>query len=85
MSGEWRFHGSDRAIAFFSTLTRKQRERLLATLRTLADYPVIQTDDVPLRDVSGRRHWQRFCEGFIIEFWLDHAVKEVRVVDVRMY
>jgi hypothetical protein len=33
-------------------------------------------------DSKGRPHLLRFSGGYAIIFWMDHAEKEVRVIDV---
>lgn len=70
------------AFDFLRQLRRDDREHVLGLLRRLGGDP-FQSGDFSERDLSGRR-----LEGVIIHrcavmFWADHAVKEVKVTDIR--
>ena len=82
MSAGWEFHASERVARFLAGLTVREEAQLLRIFDRMARHPQLQPDDQPRIDAKGRRAWLRLTDGFAIIFWIDHAQKEVRVIDV---
>jgi hypothetical protein len=60
---------------------RRQRE-ILSLARKLAAHPLIRSD-YHLKDESGREIEHLMIEGYVFAYWLDHAVREIRVTDIE--
>ena len=72
----------EEAVAFWSALDRSDRERLLWALKRLAAAPH-QSPDFSEADGQGRP-LSGFIEGaFALIVYVDDAVGEVRVIDLR--
>lgn len=80
-SGDWRFLISDEAVEFFTARRADERRRILKLIGSLCANPSIRPE-FSLPDEAGREISFVTREGFQIGFWLDHFVKEVRVVDL---
>jgi hypothetical protein len=69
------------AIEFFLTLTKRNQRKVLDRARELAGDPFLvpdfQSEDATRRVIS---HFM--VDGFLFDFWLDHAVKQVIVTDI---
>jgi len=70
------------AVEFFIGLTRRQQRKLLDRVHELAADPFLVPDfhstDKPGRDVS-----HLMVGGFIFDYWVDDAVKQVVIVSVE--
>lgn len=66
----------------FVLLPVRQREQLIRIFRVLANDP-FQKGEVNFRDFSGREIQKKFFEKWIVSFWSDHAVKEVRIIGLQ--
>ena len=62
--------------------TRRQRDQLVRYLDLLANNP-FQRGDYEEKGATDRTYQIRLMRPFMITFWVDHAVKEVRVVAIR--
>ena len=71
------------AFDFLRQLRRDDREHLLGLLRRLARDP-FQPGDFSERDLSGRQLEGVIIRRYAVLFWADHAVKEVKVTDIRL-
>lgn len=70
------------ASADFLLTVRKDRLRsLLYDLRKLAENPSIRSDYV-VKDSQGREIEHLLVGDFVLSYWLDHAVSEIRIVDI---
>ena len=58
----------------------KERRLLVEIFSRMAETPFAEPDFKEL--VAGREVLVRFFGQFAITYWLDHAVKEVRIVNV---
>jgi hypothetical protein len=72
---------AEEVAAFIVELPRAKQRNILALARTLAAQP-FRVSDYVLRDDSGREIENISLGGWIISYWVDHAVKEVRIVDI---
>lgn len=78
----WTYAGSAQAFAFHGRLGPRDRKKLLHTLDRMADHtPAGESSGV--KDEAGRelRVWR--ADGFEVLFWPDHAVKELRIVEIE--
>lgn len=67
-------------IEFFSNASKKDRERLLRVFNSLADDPFQKEELLKLR--SGREVQTKRFQKWLVTFWADHAVKEVKIIEV---
>jgi hypothetical protein len=70
------------AFDFLRQLRRDEREDLLGLLRALARDP-FRPGDFSERDGSGREIEVLIIRRYAVVYWTDHAVKEVKVTDIR--
>jgi hypothetical protein len=63
-------------------LPLRQREQLEAIFRALAADPYQMTGSF-FYEPSGRKVQVKFLHPWMISFWADHAVKEVRIVGLK--
>lgn len=77
----WSYAGSAQAFAFHGRLGPRDRKKLLRALDRMAEYPPAG-QLAGLKDDAGRdlRTWRD--DGFEFLFWPDHAVKELRIVEI---
>ena len=83
MNDDWRLVFDDDAFQFL--LTRRLRERLLLfkALNSLRTDPY-KVGDFELADSTGRELFVRRARPFLVTYWLDASVKEIRVVNVEL-
>lgn len=63
--------------------SRRLRQQILAELELLAREP-FAPPDLEETGASGRKYAIRVRERIILTYWVDHAVKEVRVLRVEI-
>jgi hypothetical protein len=68
---------------FLRHLRAAQRERLWSALTELGKNPYRHGDFIEI-DPSGREVQGLILRQFAIFYWADHAVKEVKVVEIRL-
>jgi hypothetical protein len=64
------------------TAPARQREQFIKVFRHLADDP-FQRGESFFRDSSGREIQKKLFGQWLISFWPDHAVQEMRVVGIQ--
>ncbi len=62
---------------------RREQRRLAAMLDSLKIAP-LRTGDLQERDTQGRRHEVLVAGDWVITYWLDHAVRELRIVGLEL-
>lgn len=62
---------------------KRRRQEILAELERLAREPFSEPD-LEETGPSGRKYAIRVRERIILTYWVDHAVKEVRVIRVEI-
>ena len=72
----------DTVMGFFIERSKREREDLLKIFRTLADSPY-QAGEWRQRTKSGRELQVKRFGKWLVSFWLDDPVLEVRIVDVK--
>lgn len=60
------------------------RRMILSQVEKLANNPFIE-GDFEVTDATERKNQVQVLHGFAITFWTDHAVKELRIVDVSRF
>ncbi len=73
---------SSRAAAYLVALSKSRQKRLINLLATLAENPN-QVGDYSLPDNTGRDIQFILIRDQLIAFWPDHAVKELRILDIE--
>ncbi len=73
---------SSRAAAFLVSLSRARQRKLIGLLYQLAENPS-QIGDYSEPDETGREVQFIFVRDQLIAFWADHAVRELRIVDIE--
>lgn len=68
-------------MAFFVSLPRRRQVRLLDRARELAADPFL-VPDLSSTDADGRAISHLLTDGFIFDYWVDHAAKIVAITDV---
>lgn len=72
---------SEQAADFLLALERPRLASLLYDLRVLADAPFVRSDYV-LYDSKGRSIDHLLIGDFVVAFWPDHALSELRIVEI---
>lgn len=82
MTPERKFVLDDAVVEFFSGRSKREREELLRIFRNLADSP-FQRGEWLQRTASGRELQVKRFGRWVIRYWLDAPVLEVRIVDLE--
>jgi hypothetical protein len=61
--------------------SRAARDRIVAFIESLPSHP-FQSGDYSETDATGRDCQVKIIGKYAVYFWTDHAVKEVKVVDI---
>lgn len=72
----------EQAWAALATTKGAARRRALAALEELKATP-LRKGDFKQRDATGRIHEVSLIEEWLVTFWVDHAVAEIRVIDLE--
>ncbi|MEK7683832.1 MAG: hypothetical protein AAB466_00250 [Verrucomicrobiota bacterium] len=64
-------------------LSGRQRDLFIRFFRALADDP-FQVGDETFLDSTGREIQKKRFARWLVSYWPDHAVKEVRIVGVQL-
>jgi hypothetical protein len=81
MSSQDAFVVDDSVMAFFNERSKREREELLRIFKSLADDPY-QRGDWRQKAKSGRDLQVKRFGKWLLTFWLDSPVLEVKIVDV---
>jgi hypothetical protein len=82
MIREHAFVVDDSVVEFFAACRKQEREELLRVFRSLAASPY-QSGDWIQHAQSGRDIQVKRFGRWLVSFWLDAPVLELRVVDVK--
>ena len=69
------------AFEFFVQLPEEEGELLCSYFRWLAAHPQSEGDGWH-QDTTGRTNYASLCGPFLVVHWTDHAVREVRIVQL---
>jgi len=84
MAASYRYVLDDSVVENLLTLPARHREQFVIFFRRLAGDP-FQSGESSFRDLS-RREIQRAHFGqWLVSFWADHAVKELRIVGIQRF
>jgi hypothetical protein len=73
---------SSKAAAFLVAISKARQRKLIGLLYQLADNPS-QIGDYTESDETGRDVQFILVRDLLIAFWADHAVRELRIVDIE--
>jgi hypothetical protein len=76
------FVADDAVLQLFAGRNKRDREELLKIFQALADSPY-QMGEWRQRTTSGRELQVKRFGKWMVSFWLDEPVLEVRIVDVK--
>lgn len=69
-------------LARLVQLPRRKQRQVSLLARQLANHPFVRSDYV-LPDDSGHPMEHLLLGDFVFSYWLDHAVREVRITDIE--
>ncbi len=72
---------AERAAEFLLQLPKRRQRQIIELSKQLAAQPHVRTD-YSLPDESGRPIEHLMIEDYVFAYWLDHAVRELRIVDI---
>ena len=78
----YRWIADQQDIEVILRLPASRRQHLLQQFDALADNP-FQIGDAQMTDDSGRELQLKIIEPYIVTYWPDHAVKELRIVSIE--
>ncbi len=81
MKAGWQYVASADSVQFLLRCRAAERRRLLDFLWHLADNRNLKPDRI-ITGESGRQIGVIRFDRFEVSFWIDHFVKELRVVDI---
>lgn len=64
------------------SLPKSRQRRAVRLARQLAASPFVRSD-YAIPDEAGQRQEHLLIEDFVFTYWLDHAVREVRITDIE--
>lgn len=73
---------NESSVVFLMGRRTIEREQLLNALRQIADNPT-QNANYAVKDSSGRPMAIKIAGRFLITFWADHFVRELRVINIE--
>ncbi len=83
MSAHWQLVLDEIPLRFLFSRTPAQRRVVLSTLDALKHDPYAEPH-FRSRDSVGRELSLRAVRPFLLTYWLDASVKEVRVIDIEL-
>lgn len=83
MSSHYGYTVDAGVLAFFTELSRKQREQLADVFQSLATYPFQAGDNQRVQPNERTLQVSTFHGRWVISWWVDHPVCLVRVVEVH--
>jgi hypothetical protein len=79
---EYKYAVSSQAVELFTFCTKREREHLLRIFQSIASAPY-QEGDCVRPTASGRDLQVKRYGKWLLTFWRDHAVREVRIVGLE--
>lgn len=70
------------AVEFFLGLTKRNQRKVLDRAQELAADPFLVPDFLS-NDSTGRTIFHFMADGFVFDFWIDHAAKQVIVTEIE--
>jgi hypothetical protein len=81
MIEDYTSHLSLAAAAFVVSLPRRKQRQVLDLADQLARHP-FEIGDYREQDAAGHTMESLLVDGFLLTYWVDHAVKEVRITEI---
>jgi hypothetical protein len=78
----WQFVLNEASVHFLLALNSRHRQFLTRALESLANEP-LQKGDFEDYDDTGRPIQSKVVGPFVISFWSDHFVKEMRIIKIE--
>jgi hypothetical protein len=73
---------SEGAADFVVRLSKRRQREVITLARKLAEDPFVRSD-YSLPDEAGREIEHLMVEEYVFAYWLDHAVREIRITDIE--
>lgn len=70
------------AVEFFGSLSKRRQRKLLDRVQELTAGPFL-IPDFSSRDATGREISHFMTDGFIFDYWVDHAARQVVVTRIE--
>lgn len=70
------------AVEFFASLNKRGQRRILDRIHELIASPFL-VPDFSSRDATGRQISHFMTDGFIFDYWVDHAARQVIVTRIE--
>jgi hypothetical protein len=82
VSEGWQFVLNETSVHFLMGITGRHRQQLIHALEAIAAEP-LQKGDFEAKDDSGRSIQIKVAGSFLISFWPDAFVRELRVINLE--
>ena len=82
MSQSWQFTLNETSVHFLLAVRARERQRLIHALEALPAEP-LQRGDFEGKDDTGRSIQIKVAGSFLISFWPDAFVPELRVINIE--
>jgi hypothetical protein len=82
VSEGWEFTLNETSVHFLLGLRAREREKLIHALEAIADEPM-QAGDFEGKDGTGRSIQFKVVGPFLISFWPDSFVRELRIINIE--
>ena len=69
-------------VLFVEGLPRSAQRSLRARMAEIRDHPLHRSDYVE-SDATGRRVDINICGAYALKFWVDHADRQVKILDIH--
>jgi hypothetical protein len=63
-------------------LSKSRQRRVIRLARQLAANPFVRSD-YAIPDTAGQMQEHLLIEDFVFTYWIDHAMREVRITDIE--
>ncbi len=70
-------------VVMIEGLPKPMRQAIRARLIEIRDYPANRTDFTE-EDATGRAVAINICGAFAIKFWIDHADRQIKILDIHL-
>lgn len=82
MSQNWQFTLNETSVHFLLAIKARDRQKLIHALEALAAEP-LQRGDFEGKDDTGRSIQIKVAGSFLISFWPDLFVRELRIINIE--
>ena len=72
----------DEAAAKALVLSSRSQQRKLGSILDGLKFSPFRSGDFQQRDTTGRLHEVALIEDWLVTYWSDHAVREIRIVNL---